>query len=68
MTPIPPGPITVTHEWATDGDNGWWPADSEEHARARLVTGRHPQQTVHRRTRWVSVGDWEEAPRGATER
>lgn len=58
----PPGPITVEYEWSTRDSAGvGWLAKDEETARFRLE--HSPSYTLHRRVRWVAVGDWEDVER-----
>lgn len=55
----PPGPITVDYQWSTRDSAGvGWLAKDEETARLRLE--HSPSYTLHRRVRWVAVGDWED--------
>lgn len=60
---VPPGPITVTYEWAalrvgtTPSDTTGW-VTSEDSARA--MYGKTPV-TIWRRARWTAVGEWEQA-------
>lgn len=64
---VPPGPITVTHEWSLrdPGIHGVGPVDldstlTETQARARVA--RRPGYTLIRRIKWFAVGEWEEVP------
>lgn len=63
----PPGPIEVTYEWSTRDSHGvGWLAATEYEARERLMTA--PSYTLHRRTRWVALGDWEDVAHGPADR
>lgn len=58
---VPPGPITVTHEWTalpvgkTPNEYTGW-VSSEDFA--RTMHGTTPV-TIWRRTRWTAVGPWQ---------
>ena len=62
----PPGPITVVTEWSIrhEGDaNG--PITElmyvgGDEADARSVYARYPDYILVKRTRWISVGEWED--------
>lgn len=58
---VPPGPITVTHEWAVSDEHGGpWPMPGER--AARQAVAERQGNILHKRPRWVAVGDWEDVP------
>jgi hypothetical protein len=64
---VPPGPITVTHEWSLRDPNsdlgplleGNFVASRED---VGLMRDAHPEYILVRRTRWVAVSEWEDVP------
>jgi hypothetical protein len=56
---LPPGPVTISEEWATRDFQGehWMSGDEEQARNVAVATG----STAVRRLRWVSVGPWQEA-------
>lgn len=60
---VPPGPITVAHEWAalavgaTPNEHTGWVASEDS---ARAMYGQTPV-IIWRRTRWTAVSGWEKA-------
>lgn len=64
---VPPGPITVTHEWSLRDPNsdlgplleGNFVASRED---VDLMREAHPEYIRVRRTRWVAVSGWEDVP------
>lgn len=64
---VPPGPITVTHEWSlrhprAPGALVDLAFTGTSEADARAMHARRPDYILVRRTRWVAVSDWEDVP------
>lgn len=64
---VPPGPITVTHEWSLRDPYSSQGAMVDlafttDECEANMMADQRPDYQLVRRTRWTAVGEWEDAP------
>jgi hypothetical protein len=64
---VPPGPITVTHEWSLRDPYSAQGAlvdlaFTTDECVANVMADQRPDYQLVRRTRWTAVSDWEDAP------